>query len=230
MRSALLGVCFGGNSIKMHELVRASTQITHTDPKAEYGALAVALAAYFSANSEELSFTPGLYLDSLECILDGEGSDLLELVRKAVLSVKTGQSTEEFAESLGYANGVSGYIYSTVPIVLHAWFKNPVDYKAAITEIIRCGGDTDTTAAILGGIIGASVGKHGIPYEWLSGLMEWPRSVTWMERLSIRLSDVLCNDKPQKPIHISIPAIFIRNVFFLIIILLHGFRRLFPPY
>lgn len=163
MRSALIGVCFGDNAEMMRELVRVSTRITHTDPKAEYGALAVALAAHFSVNSDEIALTPRLYLDSLECILDGNGSDFLELVRKAVESVELGRSTEEFADTLGYNHGVSGYIYSTVPIVLHAWLKNPIDYKSAIIDIIQCGGDTDTTAAILGGIIGAAVGKWGIP-------------------------------------------------------------------
>lgn len=230
MRSALIGVCFGDNQEKMRELVSVSTRITHTDPKAECGALAVALAAHMSANCDKMPCTPNFYYDSLTSLLGSDGSDLLELVKKAVESVETGQSTEEFAESLGYGSYVSGYIYSTVPIVLHAWFRNPKDYKSAITEIIKCGGDTDTTAAILGGIIGASVGKSGIPQDWISGLMEWPRSLLWMEALSTRLSDVITQGESQRPLPLSIPAVFMRNVFFLIIILLHGFRRLVPPY
>ncbi|HEY9649274.1 MAG TPA: ADP-ribosylglycohydrolase family protein, partial [Coleofasciculaceae cyanobacterium] len=41
MRSAIIGVCYGHNPQKLRELVRASTWLTHTDPKAEFGALAV---------------------------------------------------------------------------------------------------------------------------------------------------------------------------------------------
>ncbi|MHB1455649.1 MAG: ADP-ribosylglycohydrolase family protein [Armatimonadota bacterium] len=230
MRSASIGVCYGHDPARMRELVRASTRITHTDQKAEYGALAVALAAHLSADLQVTPCTPGGYLDSLTSLLDGEGSELAELVTKAVESIEAGQSTEAFAGSLGYGDGVSGYIYSTVPIVLHAWFRYPLDYKSAIIEIIKCGGDADTTAAILGGIIGASVGKSGIPHEWLSGLMEWPRSVRWMETVSARLAEVVSNGRPDKSVPLSVPALFVRNVFFLIVILLHGFRRLFPPY
>src|ERR1700722_3834593 len=48
MRSALLGVCFGHEPDRLRSLVRASTRLTHTDPKAEWAAFAVALAASHS--------------------------------------------------------------------------------------------------------------------------------------------------------------------------------------
>ena len=50
MRSPLLGVCFGHDRAKLREMVRASTLMTHRDPRAEQGALAVALAAHHSAS------------------------------------------------------------------------------------------------------------------------------------------------------------------------------------
>ena len=46
--------------------------------------------------------------------------------------------------------------------------------------VIRCGGDTDTVAAMTGGIIGAGMGKEGIPAELLTGLWDWPRGPGWM--------------------------------------------------
>ena len=45
MRAALIGVCHGNEPARMRALVRAATRITHTDPKAEFGAFAVATAA-----------------------------------------------------------------------------------------------------------------------------------------------------------------------------------------
>ena len=54
MRSAIIGVCFGDDKDKLKKLVRISTRITHTDSKAEYGALAVALAAHFRCVSTRL--------------------------------------------------------------------------------------------------------------------------------------------------------------------------------
>ncbi len=42
------------------------------------------------------------------------------------------------------------------------------DFQKAVTAAIECGGDADTTAAIVGGIVGARVGKDGIPAELIS--------------------------------------------------------------
>ena len=42
--------------------------------------------------------------------------------------------------------------------------------------------------AIVGGIVGARVGKEGIPAELTRGIWEWPRSSTWMESLGTALS------------------------------------------
>ena len=64
----------------------------------------------------------------------------------------------------------------------------PRDYRAAISAVVRCGGDTDTTAAIVGGILGAALGKEGIPSAWLEGLMEWPRSVSGWSAWGTNLS------------------------------------------
>jgi ADP-ribosylglycohydrolase len=44
--------------------------------------------------------------------------------------------------------------------------SNQADYETAILDIIRCGGDTDTTAAIVGGIIAARVGRAFLNNGW----------------------------------------------------------------
>ncbi|MBD1834551.1 ADP-ribosylglycohydrolase family protein [Cyanobacteria bacterium FACHB-472] len=228
MRSAIIGVCYGNNSQKLRELVRASTRLTHTDPKAEYGALAVAIAAYISSCQEAVS--PQSYYQTLQEVLGEEAKEFLELIKKAVESAAQEQTTESFAEQLGLKSGVSGYVYHTVPVAIHAWFKYPKDYQVGVREIIRCGGDTDTTAAILGGIIGAGVGKTGIPQHWLDGLWESPRSVKWMEKLGRRLADVSSRGDGQKALPLPVMILFLRNLFFMLVVILHGFRRLLPPY
>jgi ADP-ribosylglycohydrolase len=46
MRSPILGVALGGSNETLEEFVRASTEITHSDPKAFFGAMAAAVVAY----------------------------------------------------------------------------------------------------------------------------------------------------------------------------------------
>lgn len=45
MRAAIIGAAFGGRPERMRGLARTSTRLTHTDPKAERGALAAHQAA-----------------------------------------------------------------------------------------------------------------------------------------------------------------------------------------
>lgn len=228
MRSAIIGVCYGDDPQKLRELVRASTRLTHTDAKAEFGALAVAIAAHLSSHQSNIS--PQNYYQALRNFLGAEASEFFQLIKKACNSVNAQQTTESFAAELGFARGVSGYIYHTVPVVIHAWLRHQQDYPGAILEIVRCGGDTDTTAAILGGIIGASVGQEGIPTPWLKDLWEWPRTVKWIKLLGKRLVDVSYQDAVCPPLELPIYKIFWRNLLFMIVVIVHGFRRMLPPY
>jgi ADP-ribosylglycohydrolase len=229
MRSGLLGVCYGNDLPRLRDLVRASSRLTHTDPRAEAGALAVALAAHTSASAGLDGDWPGPFQDTLGQVLGAGAESLLKQVGKAVASA-AGQSTEDFAAALGLTRGVSGFVNHTVPVVLHAWFRHPEDYRQAVLAVVRCGGDTDTTAALVGGIVGARVGKAGIPAEWLAALWEWPRTVGWMERLALRLAEVCASGGSQPALPLSKIGLLLRNLAFLSVVLGHGFRRLLPPY
>jgi ADP-ribosyl-[dinitrogen reductase] hydrolase len=227
MRSPLLGVCFGHQPERLRELVSVSTRITHSDPKAEYGAMAVAIAAYLA--SQNIEVAPDDFYQQLEQALGNEAAEFLGLMQAAIASAKAGESSCEFADTIGRPGGVSGYVYHTVPVVLQTWLRYQTDYKSAIVEIIRCGGDADTTAAILGAIIGARVGKNGIPWEWLGQMVDYPRSVKWLEKLGDRLYRSL-DGELNKAMPLAIPLLLIRNLAFLVIVLGHGFRRLLPLY
>ena len=228
MRSALLGVCYGSDLQCLSALVRVSTQITHTDRRAEAGALAVALAAHLSA--EAPSNLTEAYLRALKTLLGSDEAGFLPLARQAAASAEAGETTETFAASLGAGERVSGYVYQTVPVVLHAWFQFPRDYRSAVLSVIHCGGDTDTTAAIVGAIVGAGVGPDGIPPEWQSALCEWPRTTGWMTCLGDQLAAVCANGQSQRPLSLPFLPLIGRNLFFTAVVLAHGFRRLLPPY
>jgi len=230
MRSGIIGVCYGHDTQILCQLVKASTRMTHTDPKAEFGALAVAIAAYMASSQSQADISPQKYYQTLQIVLPQEANEFLALMAKTVESVAAGNSTEAFAAQIRLSNGVSGYIYHTVPVVIHGWLRHQRDYRSAIVDIIRCGGDTDTTAAILGAIVGASVGKSGIPPEWMGGLCEWPRTVGWIEKLGRRLAQVTSDGIGQSALALPIYGLFLRNILFMLIVLGHGFRRLLPPY
>ncbi len=227
MRAAIIGAAVDDGA-KLTRLVRYSTRITHTDPRAECGALAVALAAQMASQSEVV---PGAaFLDRFRTHTDGGDGELEGLIEAVIRAADKGRSTADFAASLGLAKGVSGFVCHTVPVALHAWLTNQRDFRSAVRAVIQCGGDADSTGAIVGGIVGASVGREGIPEEWLDRLIEWPRSAAWMERLAAQLDATMQSGIATQPIRLPIYGVIPRNLFFLVVVLLHGARRALPPY
>jgi ADP-ribosylglycohydrolase len=220
MRAALLGVYLGDDREKLRTFVRASTRLTHTDPRAERGAYLVALAAYHGARN----------LDAREYLSEArlavaEDAPLVSLLNQLEGHLARQTTVGEFAAALGLADGVSGYIYHTVPVVLYAWLRWPDDIRRAVEEVIVLGGDADSTGAIIGGLMGATLGASAIPAEWLK-LCEWPRSVGWMRKLAAQLAQA----PPHQPVRLLWPALWPRNLFFLLIVLGHLIRRCLPPY
>lgn len=229
MRSALIGVCFADDEGRLCGAIRSSTRLTHTDPKAECGALAIALAARCATRGQGSDVFLA-DLTRLTVPLGEAAAELVALATRASVSASAGQATDAFVQSLGCRDGVSGYMYHSVPAVLHAWFLHPRDYALAVSTIIRCGGDTDTTAAMLGAIVGAGLGRTGIPRKWLDDLVEWPRTVSWMESVARKAALAAQSGKPGVAQPLSIPGLALRNAGFFALVLVHGLRRMLPPY
>ena len=131
---------------------------------------------------------------------------------------------------LGLSKGVSGYVYHCVPVVIHCWLSHQDNFQAAMRSIISCGGDADTNAAMVGGILGAKGGPDSIPPELLKGLLLCPFSMKSLQALSSQLQTTLESGRRCQPVCPSWWFVLARNVFFLCVVLLHGFRRLLPPY
>lgn len=205
------------------------TQITHTDPQALPGVVAVYLVSHFAIAERDQPLEGGSVLDSLVFV---PGCDLpihnnLKALRPAFDANK---SVAEFAAELKLNRGVTGYIAHTVPVAIYAFLKHPDDYRTAVESVVRLGGDTDTVAAITGALVGARVGKAGIPKEWLDRWADWPRSVAWMEKLALKLAEGKWRESPQPAVPLAWWAIPLRNLFFFLVVLGHVFRRLLPPY
>lgn len=230
MRAGILGVTFGQKPDCLRELVRRSTIVTHVDPKAEAGALAVAFAAYVAATAENVEELPCRFHALVSAYLDPSAAEFIDLIDRAMRSAASLEDTDAFARSLGLERGVTGYMYHTVPVVLHAWLRHPRDFRAAIMGVIACGGDTDTTGAITGSIVGAGVGRLGLPEDWLANLWEWPCGAAWIERVATRLAESVEQHQPLAAVPTNVSLLALRNGLFASIVLMHGFRRLLPPY
>jgi ADP-ribosyl-[dinitrogen reductase] hydrolase len=225
MRSALLGVYFAGDSEKRRQFVRASTAITHRDPRAEIAASAVAETAAWMADPRDDTERLFATLDQLD-----EQSEWSALIAKLRGALALDLPVAAFAQQIGSAGWVSGYALRSVPVAIYAAMRHRTDFSAAITEVVTCGGDTDTVAAITGALVGARVGVAGIPQTWLGSIAEFPRSLGLLEQIAEKLSLQMGAESALGPVSYFWPAVPLRNILFLCIVLAHGFRRLLPPY
>lgn len=91
-------------------------------------------------------------------------------------------------------------------------------------------GDADTVGAITGALAGMVTGEAGIPVSWIDGIADWPRSPALLRRVADAVACVIDGqiEHFSKPIRYFYPAVPIRNIFFLLIILVHGLCRLLP--
>ena len=225
MRAALLGVC-SDNEAQLVALVHASTRITHTDPRAEEGALIVARAAQLAAVGDTRS--PGEFISDSAVLIHGD--ELRKSLQAAASALAENKSCFEFAEASGWTNGVSGYVNHTVPAALYCWAKSPRDFQQCVEYAVLLGGDTDSVAAIAGAISAANLGAEAIPKEWISQLREWPRSVEWMTELAKSLCTTVSQPVATDPPPMHWLATVPRNCMFAAAVIGLGFRRLLPPY
>ncbi len=230
MRAPILGAALADDLVLMQKLMHRSTLLTHTDSKAQHGAVLAGFAAAWAVRGDFNEGWSARFLEFYRAQRVEADAELDALLEKVIASVASGETVNQFMASLGISYGVTGYMYHTIPAVIHVWFRHQLDYHRAIEEIVRAGGDADTTGAILGGIIGAAVGKEGIPAEWRTGIWEWPRSLAWMEQLARRLAESRQTKQTSSPVAYFWPGLILRNVFFALVVILHGFRRMFPPY
>lgn len=124
MRSAIIGHWFADDMERRVEFTLACAKVTHAHPEAIMGAQIASLGA------------------SLATL--GRLSELEEFVRA--------EYPEWPLERPRNRQGPSGYVVETMNAVIDIC-SGTQDFSEAIERAIRMGGDTDSTAAIVGGII-----------------------------------------------------------------------------
>jgi hypothetical protein len=135
---------------------------------------------------------------------------------------------DRFANALGLEDGVTGYVYHTVPVAIYAWLRHRHAFDEAVIAALTLGGDTDTVDAIVGAMAGSTAGVTGIPERWLAGLAEWPRTPALLGKVADRLVRQREAPVPLGRVRYFWPGVIPRNVAFTAVVLVHGLRRLVP--
>jgi ADP-ribosylglycohydrolase len=145
--------------------------VTHLHPEGVAGGVAVALAAAYTGWCRLAAEPPTatrLFDFVLDHLPDSEVRRRVDRARQLL-----GRSAAEVAFELG--NGSRVLAQDTVPFTTWAAATNIDDYRRAVLTCVEVGGDIDTTAAIVGGIVSLVA---DVPPDWLAAREPLPSWVS----------------------------------------------------
>ena len=163
MRVAPLGAYFADDFERTVKEAELSALVTHTHPEGVAGAIAVAVAAAAACClADETPENRPCRLFELVLEYTPESQ-----VRRGIVVAAETPSTipvEAVAKALG--NGSQITAPDTVPFAIWCAAHHIGNYVDAISTTISAGGDCDTNAAIVGGIVSLCAGLRSIPEDW----------------------------------------------------------------
>lgn len=161
MRIAPVGLVDCGDLEKLREDCRAVAVITHDNPEAIAGGLAVAYAVARAARGD---LEPASFLDDVAGFIGP--CAVAERLRLAGRLLEKGTETPEALARLG----TGGYVPETAGSAFFCFLRTPDDFEETVMRAAEGGGDADTTAAVAGAVSGAFNGLLSIPRRWRDGV------------------------------------------------------------
>ncbi|GIQ86240.1 ADP-ribosylation/Crystallin J1, partial [Kipferlia bialata] len=157
---SLVGSEYGRRVI--HQIAALDCRLSHPNPTC-----VAASMAYVTAGAALVA--------SAECTADAR-VELALRVAKEALSVAGGEGWEvkgwlEDAETATNSSEIgawpmAGYVKHAFTLAFFM-VKNKVPFEQAMHDVLILGGDTDTNAAIVGGLLGAFWGQDALPRAWV---------------------------------------------------------------
>lgn len=165
MRVAPVGAYFADDLPRAAAEAEKSAVVTHAHPEGVAGGVAAAVATAMAWRLRDRAGGPAVREEFFEAVLalTPEGS-----TRRGVAEARAlGDSAplQDVVQALG--NGSRVTAPDTVPFCLWAAARHLHDFAEAFWTTIHAGGDIDTTAAVVGGIVVMATGLEGIPPLWL---------------------------------------------------------------
>lgn len=157
MRIAPVGLLDCMDLDKLRGDVARSAAITHDNPEAVAGALAVAYAVARGARGD---LSPESLVEDTVAFI-GESKVARHLLLASAFLEK-GMETPEALVRLG----TGGYVVETVASSFFCFLKTPRDFETAVASAVEGGLDADTTGAVTGAVSGAYNGIGAIPSRW----------------------------------------------------------------
>jgi ADP-ribosylglycohydrolase len=178
MRTAPVALAFLGRPSE--ELARAAAEasaLTHADPDAVDACVLWCLAIRHAVLTGDLDARAGLPVLAAERRALWEGR----------IAVAEASRPADFARNGWVVEAFQG-AWSAITVGRAAG-AGPAHLRASLEAAVRGGNDTDTVAAIAGGLLGAAYGISAVPFEWRRRLHGWPGlSAVDLQRIGMELA------------------------------------------
>ncbi len=158
MRASPIGIYYRHDLNKLLEVAMTDASITHNSLEPKMGSIAVALGTALLANR---THDPETVLDEVVNVLSD--SVVKNKLQAAQYHMSAGTDPKIALADIG----TEGYVPATVGAAFYC-LAATYNFREAIELAVRAGGDTDTTAAIVGAMAGSFYGLDAIPEEFKS--------------------------------------------------------------
>jgi ADP-ribosylglycohydrolase len=162
MRVAPVGLVFSGEAA--FEQACAAAALTHGHPSGylSAGMFGQLIAEIMQGNELEKAIQA-----SLATLARWPGCEETQnAVEHAIIAARESPPTAEMVEEFG-----GGWVgEEALAISLFCALSHPQDFSAAVLLAVNHSGDSDSTGAITGNLMGALLGREAIPREWIDGI------------------------------------------------------------
>ena len=201
MRAAPIGWMHCRADEALVRAARDQARITHTDPRAVAGSVAIAGAVALALRAMPGTLKPDRFIERIaRWVRPVDAGFATEIERLEALRLRDPEDAVWLISRAGLRQGeaetagrwptlegtISPYVVPSVLWSLYSFLRAPDDYMEAICIAISGGGDTDTTAAMTGAISGAYLGLEAIPRPLAERLEDCG---TWDFRALLTLAD-----------------------------------------
>jgi ADP-ribosyl-[dinitrogen reductase] hydrolase len=161
--------------------------MTHGDPRASIAAAALAKAYVLCASGAAATLAGVGIIDRV--------TDTALILESRYRFYRANEDT--FSSALLWAKkclgsaavlrnqvGTACFALESVAFAIGTFCRHPADFRAGVLEAVNAGGDADTTASMVGGLIGANLGLACVPKEWSDGLLGLPHILRTADELA----------------------------------------------
>jgi len=168
-RGVVLGLWSDPSPPKLAHQAQVLTVMTHKDPACAAAVAAVARAIQLGLEGTLLS--PQHFCDELSqvaAVCDQELADELHYLPR-VLAWDQERATSALRKvgvpvsQHDLEQGLPALVTPVLLTAIYAALKLPSDLRGALALVLRCGGEVDVAAGVVGAVLGASLGTEAIP-------------------------------------------------------------------